>query len=340
MALDRLTPDRHQQIIIAMKAEQTVVVKGVAGSGKSLTLLKKAKQISTFSDSYVIVVYTKTLKQFFVDELAEIGQTGGHVYYAKEWEYSDKPRVDYMFVDECQDFNAAEIQDFINHGKYCWFFGDTNQSIMEFVPNANSPGHSVQSVEDTAKQLGVHTQSLGMNHRLTVENAKVGEYIKPATRLGMACYKHGPKPLRIDSNSQLDDIIKAYQDGGFVDIGILAYYNSQVMTIKNHFASKGIPVEWKTKDSMTIDFKSTNPKIITFHCAKGLQFDNVFIPFCENYQKAYEKNALYVACTRPLTQLYLIYNKISGPFLPPATSSIYGNPQQVQNINQEEGLPF
>lgn len=112
------------------------------------------------------------------------------------------------------------------------------------------------------------------------------------------------------------------------------------MTIKNHFASKGIPVEWKTKDSMTIDFKSTNPKIITFHCAKGLQFDNVFIPFCENYQKAYEKNALYVACTRPLTQLYLIYNKISGPFLPPATSSIYGNPQQVQNINQEEGLPF
>lgn len=151
MALDQLTPDKHQQIIIAMKAEQTVVVKGVAGSGKSLTLLKKAKQVSTFSDSYVIVVYTKTLKQFFVDELAEIGQTRGHVYYAKEWERSvNKPRVDYMFVDECQDFNAAEIQDFRDHGKYCWFFGDTEQSIMEFFATANSPGHSVQSVEDTA----------------------------------------------------------------------------------------------------------------------------------------------------------------------------------------------
>ncbi len=157
MALDQLTPDKHQQIIIAMKAEQTVVVKGVAGSGKSLTLLKKAKQISTFSDSYAIIVYTKTLKQFFVDELAEIGQTKGHVSYAKEWERSEKPQVDYMFVDECQDFNAAEIQDFRDHGKYCLLFGDTDQSIMEFVPIANSPGHSVQSVEDTAQQLRVHT---------------------------------------------------------------------------------------------------------------------------------------------------------------------------------------
>lgn len=327
MALDQLTPDKHQQIIIAMKAEQTVVVKGVAGSGKSLILLKKAKQVSTFSDSYVIVVYTKTLKQFFVDELAEIGQTRGHVYHAKEWEHSvNKPRVDYIFVDECQDFNAAEIQDFRDHGKYCWFFGDTEQSIMEFVPTENSPGHSVQSVEDTARQLGVHTQSLGMNHRLTVENAKVGEYIKPATRLSMACFKHGSKPLQINSYFQLDDIIKKYQDGDYVKIGILAYYVDQVETIKKYFESKGIPIEWKTKDSMTIDFKSTNPKIITFHCAKGLEFDNVFIPFCEKYKKAYEKNALYVACTRPLTQLYLIYNGTQSPFLPPATSDIYANP--------------
>ena len=329
-SLDSLTPDRHQQIIMAMRADQNVVVKGVAGSGKSMILLKKAKQISTFSDSYVIVVYTKTLKQFFVDELAEIGQTRGHVYYAKEWERSNKPHVDYMFVDECQDFSADEIEDFRNHGRYCWFFGDTNQSIMAMNPTATSPGRSVQSVEDTAAQLGVHPQSLGINHRLTVENAKVGEHIKPATRLSMACYKHGPKPLQIYSNTQLDDIVKLYQTGNFVDIGILAYYNAQIETIKNHFESKGIPIEWKTKDYMTIDFKSTNPKIITFHCAKGLQFESVFIPFCERYRRENENNALYVACTRPLTQLYIVYNGQLG-VLPPSTSDIYANPKGQSN---------
>ena len=37
MALDSLTPDQHQQIIINMSAERTAVIKGIAGSGKSLT---------------------------------------------------------------------------------------------------------------------------------------------------------------------------------------------------------------------------------------------------------------------------------------------------------------
>lgn len=41
MALDNLTPDKDQQIIINMSAERTTIVKGIAGSGKSLTLLKK-----------------------------------------------------------------------------------------------------------------------------------------------------------------------------------------------------------------------------------------------------------------------------------------------------------
>lgn len=77
MALDNLTPDKYQQIIIHMSADRTAIVKGIAGSGKSLTLLKKAKQVSTFTSSYAIIVYTKSLKQFFVDELAEIGQAKG-----------------------------------------------------------------------------------------------------------------------------------------------------------------------------------------------------------------------------------------------------------------------
>ena len=175
MALDSLTPDQHQQIIINMSAERTAVVKGIAGSGKSLTLLKKAKQVSTLTNSYAIIVYTKSLKQFFVDELAEIGQTKNHVYYFKEWQKSTKPNyklplADASFdlvIDRHGDFNAEEIADFRAHGQYCWFFGDTYQSIMEF------DGHTVQSVEATANQIGVHPQDLCINHRLTIENAKV-----------------------------------------------------------------------------------------------------------------------------------------------------------------------
>ncbi len=89
MKLDDLTPDSYQKRIIDdFTAERTIVVTGVAGSGKSLTLLKKAKQVSTYSDSYAIIVYTKSLKQFFRDELSEIDPKGEHVYYLDEWRRS------------------------------------------------------------------------------------------------------------------------------------------------------------------------------------------------------------------------------------------------------------
>lgn len=335
MALDNLTPDRHQQIILNMSAERTAVVKGIAGSGKSLCLLWKARQVSTYTTSYAIIVYTKSLKQFFVDELSKIDQTGKHVYYYEEWKRSSKPNYKYMFVDECQDFNAVEISDFRAHGQYCWFFGDTYQSIMQF------DSHTVQSVEATAKQIGVHPQDLCINHRLTIENAKVGETIYPQTRLSFACMKHGPKPRLIKTVAQLDKIIELI-NGGLTDVGILVYYVGQVIQIKDYFISRGIPVQWKTHDEMTIDFKSTSPKIINWHCAKGLQFNDVFIPCCGlNEYKQYvnyprdpmtEKiPALYVATTRPLENLYLIYSNNLASALPIESSPIYSGNTSAAN---------
>ena len=114
----------------------------------------------------------------------------------------------------------------------------------------------------------------------------------------------------------------------------MVYYNGQVEQIRDYFQSKGIPVQWKTKDTMEIDFKSTSPKIITWHCAKGLQFNDVFIPCCglkeykQYVQWPYEpmlemKSALYVATTRPLENLYLLYTNNLTPLLPSPNSSVY-----------------
>lgn len=345
MALDNLTPDKFQQVIINLRAERTAVVKGVAGTGKSFILLKKAKQVSTITNSYAIIVYTKTLKQFFVDELAEIGSSEGHVFYFDEWKKSTKSYFEYMFVDECQDFNTNEINDFRSHAKYLWCFGDSSQSIMKFN------NHDVQSVEDTARQLEVHTLDFGLNHRLTKENAKIGEYICPETHLTLSCYKHGPKPSLLCSNSQLDTIIEIIKNNTLISPGILVYYNTEVIYIRDYFAQHGIPVQWKTKDTMEMDFHSNSPKIVTFHCAKGLQFNDVFIPFCgigeyHNYYPnpyAYDpvitgkcKSAFFVANTRVLEKLYLLYSSSLTNWLPKYDSLIYFE----NDINDDDYLPF
>lgn len=64
MALDNLTPDKDQQIIINMSAERTAIVKGIAGSGKSLTLLKKGQasfNANEFLCNYSIYKIIKTI---------------------------------------------------------------------------------------------------------------------------------------------------------------------------------------------------------------------------------------------------------------------------------------
>lgn len=339
MSLDNLQPDEYQQPIISMSAERTAIVKGVAGSGKSLILLKKAKQVSTITRSYAIIVYTKSLKQFFVDELKEIDPTGNHVYYLYQWKNRrHNIHFDYLFVDEAQDFNADEIKDFMAHGKYCWFFGDTNQSIMDF------PDHPVQSIEDTEKQLGVKAHDLAINHRLTIENAKVGEHIFPQTHLSWACFKHGPKPSLIQSDNSCEKIFEYISNTGNTNIGIICYTKKQVYDVRDYLQARGIPVQSKTKDYMDLDFNTTSPKILTWHCAKGLQFDTLFIPFCESsafteqiIREIYIK-ALYVATSRPLTKMFILYNERPYSALPDINSTIYERPIKKEVDNYE--LPF
>ena len=103
------------------------------------------------------------------------------------------------------------------------FFGDSNQSIMEF------PGHPVQSVEETAQtnQEFIHKIYV-LIIASQLKMAKVGEYIHPESRLSFACIKHGPKPRLIQTTSQLDKIIE-YINNGLTDVGILVYYNGQVL---------------------------------------------------------------------------------------------------------------
>lgn len=47
---------------------------------------------------------------------------------------------------------------------------------------------------------------------------------------------------------------------------------------------------------------------MTYHSAKGLQFDIVIIPMFDGANNEETRKALYVAMTRTMHQLYLMYN--------------------------------
>jgi len=57
--------------------------------------------------------------------------------------------------------------------------------------------------------------------------------------------------------------------------------------------------------------------ITTAHMSKGLEFDQVLIPFCsnKNYKNEIDKHMLYVACTRAMHILKVTYTKNDSVFL-------------------------
>jgi superfamily I DNA/RNA helicase len=331
--------DDFQRQLVDKKVNRSMVVTGSAGSGKSVIALHKAKQVSIMG-SYAIIVFTKTLKKYFSDGLKKLELS--NVYHYNGWV---KNKVDYLIVDECQDFSPTEIEEMRRYGNICFFFGDTEQSIMSF----RGP---LQRVEDTAHTLGISAIPLYFNYRLTKEIAALAEQVGKVDDLVEKCKRNGEKPQLVCKNSidaQLEEIIRIIKNKSLSNVGILMPFNTRksansrignekvsVEYVKDYFVQKGVTNEFKynanESTEMDLDFHSSNPKIMTWWCAKGLQFKDVFIPCCNISFEEEKRSALYVAMTRSSERLYICYSKIVSDFFPAPNSDLYANNDEIELI--------
>lgn len=326
--IDYSSLDDFQRQLIDRKNNKSMVVTGSAGSGKSLIALHKAKQLASTGDSYVIVVYTKTLRKYFSDGLKALGLA--NVYHYHQWKFN-KRHVKYMIVDECQDFSHDEIEEMKDYGDFCFFFGDSAQSIMGF-------NKAVQNVERTAFDMGITSEPLYFNYRLTKSIAALAEKVGKVDDLIIKCKRDGEKPNLIEAdnyNAQLDKIAETIKNRSLTSVGILMPLNIKakgplsVEYVKDYLLQKGITCEFKYTDNqettMELDFHSNNPKIMTWWCAKGLQFKDVFIPGCEAFWDEAKRAALYVAMTRCSERLYLGFSGRLNSFFPSQEDSLFNN---------------
>ena len=332
--IDYSSLDDFQRQLIDRKNNKSMVVKGSAGSGKSLIALHKAKQIAALGSSYTIIVYTKTLRKYFSDGLKKLRLS--NVFHYHQWK-KNKSKVKYLIIDECQDFTKEQIDEMKEYGDICFFFGDSDQSIMNF------PGHCPQNVEITAHELGGSPEPLYFNYRLTKPIAALAEEVGGVDDLVIKCKREGEKPYLLEASSfdsQLDRIAETIKNRTMTSVGILLPFNRKekgpmsVEYVKDYLFRKGVSCEFKynadQETEMDLDFHSTNPKIMTWWCAKGLQFKDVFIPGCESIDDVNKRSALYVALTRCCERLYLGYSRNLSQLFPKKTSTLYkGN----ENLN-------
>lgn len=337
--------DDRQRNIIQNLFYRNEVVGGSAGTGKSLIALHKLARVPQ-NKSAALVVFTKSLKKYFEDGMRVLQIPETTVYYKQEWGMGQ--RVDYLFVDECQDFTSDEIQGLIGCCDKVFFFGDTNQTIMVFGDEEK------QSVEDTAVMAGVPVEYLYENYRLTKENAALAEAVGRRNDLVRYCKRNGTKPRLIEGatfDEQLGTIIETIRANNLTRACILVPYNTEARAVSSpnndrklsvdyvggYFASHDMPVELKKNSNlgnvMTLDFNSSVPKVLSWHSVKGLQFNDVFIPFCETDYDETMKKALYVAITRAYNRLYIGYTGQPNPnIFPSLDSGIYASTETIDVI--------
>ena len=316
--------DEYQVKVIQRRTDKPFIVKGCAGSGKSILALWKVKQIQEQDmGSFYFILFTRTLKQYMQDGIDTIGLRSDRVTYFWHWvNVLGAPSADYIIVDEAQDFSKEDIELFKSKAnKALILYGDSAQQIYKF----RDP--EPISMEEIAVITKYPSEQLVFNHRLPKKVARLAEKISDTDdELELRCRIEGtelPKILQYPNlNAQLDAIIEIIKNRQFEDVGIFFRYNNEVERAKRYFESKGMKVEAKYNQSMDLDFTNDLPKLTTFHSSKGLQFEAVFIPNC-NVSDYDDRNPLYVAITRTYQSLFIMHSGDLSPFFNEVPSDLY-----------------
>jgi len=236
-------------------------------------------------------------------------------------------KIDYLIVDEAQDFNITDYQSEIKPkvGKSLSLFGDSAQQM-----NKNG-----SKIEDIAIALDYDRLSLDYNYRLPKSIAKVAQQIQSSNvdlmsnnrkDGGNSDYPNYPKPVIAKFGSrqeELQGILDRIQMEDLDDVAILVPTEADVMEVNKFLNDNGVQTQVHYRTGNVVPFRTINtldfsnndlPCILTYYAAKGSEFDNVFVPFA-NAANPKDRNSFYVACTRSSRNLVISYSGKRTPYL-------------------------
>lgn len=322
--------DTNQEEIIDSPLDKFLVT-GPAGSGKTIVCNLKVLQLEEAGDSYIIVIYTKALKKYLEGKLlnCDLHDIENKIFYADEFkgkkdsviEEIKRMGVEYILIDEVQDLSIDEINSFTEIAKKGYFlFGDKSQQVY---PDRTG---SINVIDEIKKTHNIKNYNLTRTFRVPSKIAELAECIdKHKTNISKDCYFKSdeiPKVIQFNSlDEEMKYIIDVIINENWENVGILLKTNEEVYNAArclNGLSKElklNIQFEQKSdnykKGTDNLNFSSSNPKIMTYHSAKGLEFDRVFIPFCRyddnptayNYQEAF-----FVAITRAKETLIISYS--------------------------------
>lgn len=340
--------DEDQIKVLMAVLDKSCIVTGCAGSGKSVLALIKAQRIQKErGDNYKIIVFTKALCEYMNEGRQSLGLKNTFLHH---WVWKNRLNcspADYIIVDEIQDFEEEEIKEFIGAAnKHFIFFGDTAQSIYEGLKDT-LPVEDIGYILPKGDRPKVW--ELYCNYRLLIPVAQLVQSVG----VGLAPFEEStykssetvkPHILKYDDiKNQLVAIKRITERKDLSDVAILLPHNNMVKSIGNMLKELELNIELRYTDKEdwrnskdTLNFSTTNPKVMTYHSAKGLQFETVFLPCIEEFNddRGAHRKSLYVAMTRTYRNLYVMYSGI----LPKPLSDISPDLYEISETEEIEDI--
>jgi DNA helicase II / ATP-dependent DNA helicase PcrA len=218
--------------------------------------------------------------------------------------------VKHLLVDEMQDYTPVQYAVLSRLFK-CkkTILGDITQTVNPFSASTSEGIHQVFPQGETVK--------LFRSYRSTMEITSFAQRVASNPDL-IPMERHGavPQVIRCENNlhetDEVRNLITRFRDSGHLSMGVICKTQEQARFIFEHI--KGASVYLLTPDSTA--FKE-GIIVTTAHLAKGLEFDEVVIPFVSerNYNTEVDRRMLYIGCTRAMHVLSLTFSGEVTPFI-------------------------
>lgn len=211
--------------------------------------------------------------------------------------------IKHVVVDEMQDYTPIQYA-VINLLFKCrkTILGDFGQFVN---PNHRNTLDDMMTLYDQAELI-----KLNKSYRSTYEIITFAKRIHHIAELEPV-ERHGEKPELISCNNKEDEIeqiknaIDRFKTSGNASLGIIMKTNKDAKDLYEQLSKYG--------DIYLITQESTNfangISVTSIQMSKGLEFDEVIIPSANDkmYKTEYDRNLLYIACTRAMHRLAIIY---------------------------------
>ena len=350
---DQLDNDQQTFMFEELSKPDNKWIKGFAGSGKSVLLIHAiAERVRKEPEAQILLVhFYRSLQSMYQAGISELNIPDRNIYYVSYIHFQKDPRVfDYIYCDEVQDLTPEVLDLMKNNCRQLIVSGDPHQSIYDKDPKTKRP---VVSVEQIAQVCSAKEFPLKTVHRLTKSVLNLISSLIPT--MGILKAKKNDKKVdvtvrKVIGNNKYEEVeyilkqakeaisieetaavlLPTHQDilqfVGHVcnlnetenwSVTKTRWGNNDYTALNNYFYRNNIHLHYLGNGHGNLMQASNQGKLIimTYHSSKGIDFDNVYLPFLDQNANIKNETLFMVALSRSKGTLILTHSESTHDYL-------------------------